>query len=251
MRHFGSILSARGGESMMDSPHPRIAVVGSGYVGTVVAASFAGLGRDVVGYEIDERKLRCLQSGRAPFYEPGLDDLLASATATGRLQFTGDARSAVSEADVIFLCVGTPNGAEGRSNLTALEASIRSISAAADHDIVLVTKSTAPIGTARWLADLFEELRPMQSGRAPQLSVVSNPEFLREGSAISDFLHPDRIVLGADDRRVLEPVRRVYQPILEQTFPGGDPSRRPPLIETNLTTAEMSKYASNAFLATK
>ncbi|MGH2729842.1 MAG: UDP-glucose dehydrogenase family protein [Actinomycetota bacterium] len=227
-----------------------VTVVGSGYVGTVVAASFASLGRSVIGVEVDDRKLATLKSGRAPFYEAGLDDLLAEQLGSGRLTFTNDVRFALAGSDIVFLCVGTPGVANGRADMSAMAAAARAIGGALQRDQVLVTKSTVPIGSGNWLEHLVTEaLR--ERGEDRRFAVVSNPEFLREGSAIDDFLHPERVVLGSDNAAAIDAVADLYKPILEQSFPGGDAKARPPLIRTNLVTAEAVKYAANAFLATK
>ena len=223
---------------------PPVAVVGSGYVGTVVAAAVAAIGGEAIGLEVDAEKLRVLRDGQAPFREPGLDALVAAGLASGRLAFTDDAGEAMARSEVVFLCVGTPSAPDGRPDMTAVASAARSIARASDGRHVLVTKSTVPIGSARWLSGLLEEV-------GCEFPVVSNPEFLREGAALADFLHPDRIVLGSDHPEALERVVEVYRPILQQRFPGGDPRRQPPLIRTGLLTAETVKYAANAFLATK
>jgi nucleotide sugar dehydrogenase len=223
---------------------PDAAVVGSGYVGTVVAAAIVSMGGSAVGLESDRDKLAVLRSGRAPFREPGLDEAISAGLASGRLRFTSDPSEAMERSRVVFLCVGTPSGPGGRPDVEAVAAAGRAIGGAGSGDHVLVTKSTVPIGSARWLASLLEEI-------GCEMPIVSNPEFLREGSALHDFLHPDRIVLGSDDPRALETVVELYRPVLEQRFPGGDPRRQPPLVRTNLVTAETVKYAANAFLATK
>jgi nucleotide sugar dehydrogenase len=229
----------------------RIAVVGTGYVGTVVAGCLAKIGHDVVGLEIDEHRLRELQRGVAPFFETGADDLLAEGLATGRLRFTADVRDAVERADVVFLCVGTPTTESGHADTTTLERAIGAIAAVMESPKVFVTKSTVPIGSGHWLETLIDDaLAGGPSGPIP-FAVVSNPEFLRQGSSIHDFLHPDRVVLGSDDPDALATVEAVYRPILDQSFPGGDPGRRPPLVRAGLATAETVKYASNAFLALK
>ena len=233
------------------TPQPPITVVGTGYVGTVVAACFASLGRVVKGLEVDRSKLEALRSGRAPFYEPGLDNLLSDGLRSGRLTFTDDPLQALAGSEVVFVCVGTPPSSDGRADLRWLEDAGRTIGSAISHPVVLVTKSTVPIGTARWLAAVVEEAMPRTASDAPPFSVVSNPEFLREGNAIHDFLHPDRIVVGSDDSSAIDAVAELYQPILDQAFEGGHSSQRPPLIGTSLVTAETVKYAANAFLATK
>jgi UDPglucose 6-dehydrogenase len=230
---------------------PVVAVIGTGYVGTVVAACLARVGRPTIGVEIDADKLLALHSGRAPFFEPGLDELLASGTASGLLRFTGRVEDAIAHADVVFLCVGTPPAPDGGADMSAVAAAARTIGSCLDRHRVLVTKSTVPIGSGRWLTSIIEDALPTGTIPDGAFSVVSNPEFLREGSAVSDFLYPDRVVIGSDDEAALDLVATVYQPILEQTFPGGDPGRRAPIVRTTLATAETVKYASNAFLATK
>jgi nucleotide sugar dehydrogenase len=157
----------------------------------------------------------------------------------------------MAASEVVFLCVGTPPGADGGADMTAVAMAARSIGAALDRHHVLVTKSTVPIGSGRWLTSLIEDALPAGSDPDASFSVVSNPEFLREGSAIDDFLFPDRVVIGSDDERALDVVAAVYRPIVTQDFPGGDAQLRPPIVRTTLATAETVKYASNAFLATK
>jgi UDPglucose 6-dehydrogenase len=230
----------------------RVCVVGTGYVGTVVAACLSRVGHQVVGLESDDVKLRELVAGRAPFYEPGLAPVLAEEVTSGRLHFTADAALAMEQSDVVFLCVGTPGGDDGRPDMRAAAEALRSIGAAMRHHHVLVTKSTVPIGTGNWLATQLEEVMGCADGPLP-FSVVSNPEFLREGSAVRDFLHPDRLVLGSDDPRALDVVEDVYRPILDQSFAPNRrrASDRPKLFRTSLATAETIKYAANAFLATK
>jgi UDPglucose 6-dehydrogenase len=227
----------------------RIAVVGTGYVGTVVAGCFAELGHRVVGLEVDRGKLTVLRGGNAPFFEAGLDELLARGVASGRLRFTDDARDALAGADVVFLCVGTPPLPDGRPDLTAVQSAAAVVARSLSGPIVLVTKSTVPIGSGRWLMSVVEDAVVAEDEPHP-VSVVSNPEFLRQGSAINDFLHPERIVIGGDDEEALDVVADLYEPIVEQRFVGGH-SSRPPLIRTGLATAETIKYAANAFLATK
>ena len=174
----------------------RIAVVGSGYVGTVVAACFAHLGHDVVGLEVDRHKLATLREGSAPFYEPGLEDLLAAGTQNGLLRFTDSYREAMASSDVVFICVGTPPNPDGTPNLRYIHAVASSVASTIEHYHILVNKSTVPIGTGQWLA---AELRKHVNSEL--FSVVSNPEFLREGNAVHDFLHPERVIVGSDDAR--------------------------------------------------
>jgi nucleotide sugar dehydrogenase len=228
----------------------KIAVVGNGYVGTVVAACFARVGHLVVGLEADAAKLAQLRQGRAPFFEAGLDDLLADGLRRGHLRFSADPVEAVGDSDLVFLCVGTPPGADGRPDMVATQEAATAVGAALRRHHVVVTKSTVPIGSGRWLSSIVEDALSAHGAAEASFSVVSNPEFLRQGSAITDFLHPDRVVIGSDDSRALDVVAQAYAPIVDQAFPGSN-GRRPPLVRTNLATAETIKYASNAFLATK
>lgn len=230
---------------------PRVSVIGSGYVGTVVAVCLAWLGREVVAVESDSRRLHTLRRGDVPFHEPELDRLLGEALAAGTLRFTDDMSDALEHSEVVFLCVGTPLGADGHADMTAVRAAAAAIGENLISPHVLVTKSTVPIGTGRWLESLVEDAYGGGDPIETLLSVVSCPEFLREGSAVADFLHPDRVVLGGDDPPALEEVVAVYEPVLSQEFPGGRGDRRPALVRTGLVTAETVKYAANAFLATK
>jgi UDPglucose 6-dehydrogenase len=228
----------------------RIAVIGSGYVGSVVAACLAHVGHQVIGVESDAAKLQQLSSGVAPFHEPGLDPLIMAGVSDGSLRFTSDFQDAMANSDVVFVCVGTPPGPDGEADTSAIRGVARSIARNLTHYHVIVTKSTVPIGTGYWLASLIEDIAGPE-GR-DRFGVVSNPEFLREGNAVQDFLHTDRVVLGSDDPRALQIATDMYRPILEQQIPGDVGHREVvPLLQTKLTTAEMIKYASNAFLATK
>jgi nucleotide sugar dehydrogenase len=227
-----------------------IAVVGSGYVGTVVAACFARLGFEVRGLALDPAKLSELRRGRVPFFEAGLDDLLADGIARGRLEFSADPDRAIAGADVVFLCVGTPPLPDGRPDLSWVREAAATMARAVRGPIVLVTKSTVPVGSGHWLTSVIEDAIPPARRQTCPVSVVSNPEFLRQGSAVNDFLHPERVVIGGDDPAALDRVAALYQPVVDQRFPGGN-GYRPPLIRTSLATAETIKYAANAFLATK
>ncbi len=230
----------------------RVAVIGSGYVGTVVAACLAHVGHDVIGVEADGEKLVALRAGAAPFHEPGLDDLLAANLQNGRLRFTDDFGAAMDDSDVVFICVGTPTGHDGLPDMTAMISVARALAGHLGHHHVLVTKSTVPIGSGRWLASMIEDTLDANHRGEAHFAVVSNPEFLREGSAVQDFLHPDRVVLGSDDPAALDAITELYRPILDQEVPGARHRLGPiPLVTTDLVTAEMTKYASNAFLATK
>ena len=226
----------------------RVAVVGTGYVGAVTASCLAWLGHEVHGLDTDVIRAAQLNEGQVPFFEPGLSELLTRARSSGRLHFTDQPAEALADIDFVFLCVGTPPTATGTPDLTQLDSALRSIAPYLRTDTVVVNKSTVPVGSGNWARTTLEEVLPR--GRQPRFHVVSNPEFLREGSAIDDFLHPDRVVLGGDEDGVRR-VEQLYRPVLEQTFSGGRRSQRPQLISTQLTSAEMIKYAANAFLATK
>jgi nucleotide sugar dehydrogenase len=232
-------------------PH-RIAVIGSGYVGSVVSAGLAHIGHQVLGVEVDQMRLERLCAGIAPFHEPALDMLLQACAANGSLAFTNDIAHAMDSSDAVFVCVGTPPGADGLPDMSAMVEVARAIADNLRHWHVIVTKSTVPIGTGRWLASVIRDYVGVGSDREGLFSVVANPEFLREGSAVQDYLHPERIVLGSDDADALQLVAEIYQPIIDQLIPGDVTAREPvPLIRTSLATGEMTKYASNAFLATK
>jgi UDPglucose 6-dehydrogenase len=212
-----------------------IAVVGTGYVGLVTGAVFADLGNDVVCVDKDAAKVEGLRSGRMPIYEPGLEEVVARNTADGRLVFTTDLGDAVRRADIVFIAVGTPPKATGESDLSAVEEVALGIARVLDRYKVIVNKSTVPVGTG----DLVREIIQRNRRRPVDFDVVSNPEFLREGSAIEDTLFPDRIVIGAPNQQVAMTLLELYAP-LER-----------PMIITDVHSAEIIKYASNAFLATK
>jgi UDPglucose 6-dehydrogenase len=217
----------------------KVAVVGTGYVGSVTATCLASLGCDVTGLDVDAARAEQLSAGQVPFYEPGLSELLTSVRATRRLRFTSDEREALASADVAFVCVGTPEGEGGRPDLRALRAAAVAIARHLHRGEVVVTKSTVPVGSGNWMRSTIEDAAPRDVG----FSIVSNPEFLREGSAISDFLRPDRIVLGGDPDGI-DRVLELYRPLLDVEEP-------PPVLRMDLPSAEMVKYASNVALATK
>jgi len=205
------------------------------------------LGNEVAVIEVDRARLEALRAGSVPFHEPDLEPLIGSGLAAGTLSFTDDYSRAIPSAEIVFMCVGTPSGAHGRPDLGFVRAAVREIARQVDGNETIVTKSTVPIGTRDWLADLLESELATPADRP---AVVSNPEFLREGRAVADFLHPHRVILGSNDEMALDLVEQLYRPILEQSFPGGD-GRRPALVRTDNPTAETIKYAANAFLATK
>jgi UDPglucose 6-dehydrogenase len=213
-----------------------IGVVGTGHVGLVSCATLAHLGHDVVGIDTDAEKIAFLQRGEAPFFEPGLQELLDETIATGRLRFSNDVGD-VAEAEVVFICVGTPPKASGEANLAAVESAARAIARGATRPTVLVEKSTVPAGTAKRLQTTIRRERPDLA-----LEVASNPEFLREGKGVEDSLSPDRILVGAESDRAFDVLRAVYAPLIDKGCR---------LIETDIATAELSKHACNAFLALK
>jgi UDPglucose 6-dehydrogenase len=219
----------------------KIAVIGTGYVGLVSGACLADFGNTVVCVDTDHKKIQKLQDGGIPIFEPGLDDVVQRTVAAGRLSFTTDTEAAIAASEVVFIAVGTPPADDGSADLKYVQAAARGIGQAMDGYRVIVDKSTVPIGTARkvklWIA---EELA--RRGVAHDFDVVSNPEFLREGTAVYDFMHPDRVVLGVESERARELMRSLYRVLyLNET----------PFIETGLESAEMIKYAANAFLAVK
>ncbi|PND57580.1 nucleotide sugar dehydrogenase [Mycobacterium sp. ENV421] len=234
--------------ALLKHPAHKVAVIGTGYVGAVTSTCLASLGHTVCGLDSDSLRAEQLNNGQAPFVEPGLPELLKSVLKSGRLRFTDAPAEALSDADFVFLCVGTPPGPDGAPNLAQLESAIQSLAPFLRAGVVIVNKSTVPVGSGNWTRTILEDA--LQGSRQLSFHVVSNPEFLREGSAIDDFLYPDRIVLGgatSDVSRVAE----LYAPVLDQSFDGGHRSHHPALITTDLASAEMIKYAANAFLATK
>ena len=265
-----------------------VCVVGTGYVGLVTGTCLAYLGRSVVCVDIDEGKIQMLREGKSPIYEPGLDQLITTGIQRGNLRFSTDLASAVKESEVIFIAVGTPPLPTGKADLSYVKAVAQSVGRAMDCERrrIVVNKSTVPIGSGNWVEMLVKEglqenpayrerlamtAAAGQSGSAtttvsrklnglkPEdvFLVASNPEFLREGSAITDTFYPDRIVIGATDSYAAERLRALYEPIVEQTFVAPASAPRPsgftavPVVTTDLASAEMIKYAANAFLATK
>ena len=228
----------------------RIAVIGSGYVGTVVSACLAHIGHQVIGVENDEAKLEALTDGRAPFHERGLDELIKAGLQADRLCFTSRMALAMDESELVFICVGTPSRPDGKADMSAMLEVAQAAAPHLKHPHTFINKSTVPIGSGRWLSSVIEDAAPDQRA-ASLVRVTSNPEFLREGTAVSDYLHPDRVVVGGDDAGAVDDLVEIYQPILDQSFPGSSRRGPVPLVRTDLMTAEMIKYAANAFLATK
>ncbi len=216
----------------------RIAMIGTGYVGLVSGVCFSDFGHDVICVDKDPAKIAQLQAGKTPIFEPGLEDLMAKNVAAGRLAFTLDLGAAVAGADAVFIAVGTPTRrGSGHADLTYVMAAAAEIGVALTGYAVVVTKSTVPVGTNRAVAEAVAAARP---GAA--FDVASNPEFLREGAAIDDFMHPDRVVIGAETDRAKKVMADIYRPLSLREFP---------VVFTGLESAEMIKYAANAFLATK
>ncbi len=236
----------------------RVAVIGAGYVGLTTGATLAYLGHEVTLVEVDPGKLRALLQGEVPFYEPHLGQLLA--LVRDRVRFTDRYEEAVPRAEVVFLAVGTPSLPDGSPDLSQVQAAARLIGEHLGEGFtVVVNKSTVPVGSGNWVGALVEEAYRARNGKAPQgrYAVASNPEFLREGSALRDSLYPDRVVIGSADREALEVLYTLYRPILEQSFTPPPFLPRPegmgavPLVATDLASAELIKYAANAFLALK
>jgi UDPglucose 6-dehydrogenase len=216
----------------------KIAMIGTGYVGLVSGVCFSDFGHDVVCVDKDPNKIAMLERGEVPIFEPGLDRLMEKNVEAGRLSFTGDLKSAVDGAEAVFIAVGTPTRrGDGHADLSYVMAAAEEIAQAASDYVVIVTKSTVPVGTNRRVKQTVKKANP-----GLDFDVASNPEFLREGAAIDDFMKPDRIVVGVQSDRAAEVMAEVYRPLYLRDFP---------ILTTDLESAEMIKYAANAFLATK
>lgn len=216
----------------------RIAIIGGGYVGLVSGACFAEFGTEVMVVEVDPQRLAALQQGRMPIYEPGLDTLVTENVKAGRLTFTGDLPTGVTGAEAVFIAVGTPTrSGDGHADISYVYSAAEQVAHALTGYAVIVTKSTVPVGTGRRIVEIMSAARPDLD-----FDVASNPEFLREGNAIGDFMRPDRVVIGAQSDRAREVLHRLYRPLyLIET----------PIVFTGIETAELTKYAANAFLAMK
>jgi len=216
-----------------------IAFIGTGYVGLVSGTCFAEFGVDVICVDVDENKINKLKDGILPIYEPGLETLVEKNTQAGRLHFTTNLKEAVEKSQIVFLAVGTPPKEDGSADLQYVEAAAREIAGYMNGDYkVIVTKSTVPVGTGEHIRGLIKEHQKTKT----DFGVVSNPEFLREGAAINDFMRPDRVVIGSRDAKAIEIMKDLYRPLyLIET----------PFVITSLEAAELTKYAANAFLATK
>lgn len=218
-----------------------IAIFGTGYVGLVTGTCFAAAGVEVVGVDVDPEKLARLQQGQCPIYEPGLESLMQEAISAGRLHFTGDANIAIQDAQILFIAVGTPPDEDGHADLQYVLAVARSIGRLMESPRIVVTKSTVPVGTASKVVDA---IRAEQNARGVEIpfDVVSNPEFLKEGSAVNDFQKPDRIVIGSDSVEAIASMKDLYAPFNRN---------HDRIIAMDVRSAELTKYAANALLATK
>ena len=216
----------------------KVAVIGTGYVGLVSGVCFSDFGHDVVCVDKDPAKIEMLIQGRVPIYEPGLDQLMARNVEAGRLSFTTNLASALDGAEAVFIAVGTPTRhGDGHADLTYVFAAAEEVARALDHYAVIITKSTVPVGTNRRVEDVMRQTAPTLD-----FDVASNPEFLREGAAIDDFMKPDRVIVGVESDRAAKVMSDIYRPLYLRDFP---------IVTTDLESAEMIKYAANAFLAIK
>ena len=212
-----------------------IAVAGTGYVGLSTGTCFADMGNRVTCIDISEEKIEMLRRGQAPIYEPGLNEMIGRNMKGGRLHFTTSYEEALVDAEFIFICVGTPSGVDGEADLQYVRMAAESVAKAMTHPVIIINKSTVPVGTGDWVADIVKRSLP----EPMEFAVVSCPEFTREGSALYDFMNPDRVVIGSRSPEAAEKVAQLHLPL------------RARIVMTDLRTAEMIKYASNAFLATK
>lgn len=236
----------------------KVCVIGTGYVGLVTGVCLAHIGHNVTCVDNNEAKVKLMQSGTSPIYEPGLDEIMQGAMTAGNLEFTIDINGAIAESQIIFIAVGTPALPTGESDTRYVEAVAKSIGSAINEEYkVIVNKSTVPIGSGDWVRQIINrEIEPRNLDITPQFDVVSNPEFLREGSAIYDTFNPDRIVLGSNSEQALLLMKELYQPIIERNISAissiKELTPQPvPVVITDLSSAETIKYAANSFLATK
>jgi UDPglucose 6-dehydrogenase len=244
----------------------RVCVIGTGYVGLVTGACLAHIGHDVICIDNNEEKVKLMKSGQSPIFEPGLSEIMQGAIQSGKIQFSADIAAGVAHGEILFIAVGTPPLPTGESDTRYVEAVARSIGANLNGGYkVIVNKSTVPIGSGDWvrmivldgIAERQKQLVTAGSGPAerlpesPEFDVVSNPEFLREGSAVFDTFNPDRIVLGGNSKKAIAMMQELYAPIVERNFAENKSLSAVPVLATDLSSAEMIKYAANAFLATK
>ncbi|MDX2141554.1 MAG: UDP-glucose/GDP-mannose dehydrogenase family protein [Chloroflexota bacterium] len=212
-----------------------ICVIGTGYVGLVTGTGFADLGNRVVGVDINPERIDSLNKGIMPIFEPGLEEMVERNMRAGRLSFTNSYEEGLKDAEFVFICVGTPEGVDGEADLKYVRAAAETIAKTMKHKLIIINKSTVPVGTGDWVSEIVKRAQP----EPIPFAVVSCPEFLREGSATTDFMRPDRAVFGSTDREAAEAVAELYEPL------------QAPAVITDIRTAEMIKYASNAFLATR
>jgi UDPglucose 6-dehydrogenase len=238
----------------------RVCVIGTGYVGLVTGVCLAHIGHQVICVDNNEEKVKLMKSGQSPIYEPGLSELMQSATESGKLEFTADLGLGVKHGEILFVAVGTPPLPTGESDTRYVEAVARGIGAHLDSGFrVIVNKSTVPIGSGDWvrrivldgLAERQMSEEATGNGTDVNFEVISNPEFLREGSAIYDTFNPDRIVLGGNNEKAIAMMQELYRPIVDRKFSENSSLPPVPVVVTDLSSAEMIKYAANAFLATK
>ena len=236
----------------------RVCVIGTGYVGLVTGVCLAHIGHQVICVDNNEEKVKLMKSGQSPIYEPGLSELMQSSTEAGRLEFTTDLSLGVKHGEILFVAVGTPPLPTGESDTRYVEAVARGIGAHLDNAFrVIVNKSTVPIGSGDWVRrivlDGLADRQKADAGNtiAANFEVISNPEFLREGSAVHDTFNPDRIVLGGNNEKAIAMMQELYQPIVDRKFAENPSLPNVPVVVTDLSSAEMIKYAANAFLATK
>ena len=244
----------------------RVCVIGTGYVGLVTGVCLSHIGHDVICVDNNEEKVKLMQSGQSPIYEPGLSDLMKSSMEAGHLHFTSDLAAGVEHGEILFIAVGTPPLPTGESDTRYVEAVARGIGAHLNGGYkVIVNKSTVPIGSGDWVRmivmdGITERKKTLVGAGAPapageeiqaDFDVVSNPEFLREGSAVYDTFNPDRIVLGSNNPKAIQKMKELYAPLVERKFSENESLPPVPVVVTDLSSAEMVKYASNAFLATK
>ena len=215
-----------------------VTFIGTGYVGLVSGTGISDFGHKVTCYDISEKKLNLLKKGNIPIYEPGLEELIKKNTVAGRLFFSNDPEIAIKDADVIFIAVGTPMGKDGKADLKYVESAAKTIGKYLDSYTVICTKSTVPIGSGKKIINIINKSKKNDA----TFDYISNPEFLREGSALNDFLWPDRVVIGGSSKKSFDIMKEIYGPLFKN---------KQPIVYTTVTTAEMIKYASNAFLALK
>ena len=231
----------------------RVCVIGTGYVGLVTGACLAYIGHDVICVDNNEEKVKLMKSGQSPIHEPGLPEVIAESIHQGKIEFTTDIAAGIKHGEILFIAVGTPSLADGRSDMRYVEAVARSIGESLTEGYrVIVNKSTVPIGSGDWVRMIvLDGMAGKSNADRIQFDVVSNPEFLREGVAVHDTFNPDRIVVGSGSARALKLMQELYTPIIDRSFAVDKTLPPVPVVVTDLNSAEMIKYAANAFLATK